>query len=186
MPFKKQSVTLETFGESKFKLVDTLVYEGKEQTFTVPAGSVTDFASVPKTITWLIPPYGKYTLAAILHDWLCEQLNKSHYLIEARKHGPTIEIATGTPSNSRDTDGIFRRVMRELEVGFIRRWVMWTGVRWGALFNPARRKDWHKDAAMVLLWSIIAAPVVIPASILVAISLGIDKIVSWAVDGFFK
>lgn len=37
---------------------------------SVPAGFVTDFASTPPPIWWLIPPWGKYGKAAIVHDYL--------------------------------------------------------------------------------------------------------------------
>jgi hypothetical protein len=71
---------------------------------------VTDFASVPRIFTWLLPRYGLYTRAAILHDHLCEL---------ARAGG----IARS------DADGIFRRANRELGVAFLRRWLMWAAVR---------------------------------------------------------
>jgi hypothetical protein len=37
---------------------------------TVPAGFVTDFASVPRFLWALFPPWGKYGKAAVLHDFL--------------------------------------------------------------------------------------------------------------------
>lgn len=37
---------------------------------TVPAGFVTDFASIPRPVWPLFPPFGPWALAAILHDWL--------------------------------------------------------------------------------------------------------------------
>jgi Protein of unknown function (DUF1353) len=36
----------------------------------VPAGFVTDFARVPKAFWSLLPPVGKYQLAAVVHDFL--------------------------------------------------------------------------------------------------------------------
>lgn len=36
----------------------------------VPAEFVTDFASSPKFIWWWIPPWGRYSGAAVIHDWL--------------------------------------------------------------------------------------------------------------------
>lgn len=38
---------------------------------TVPAGFLTDGASVPRIFWDLFPPWGVYGQAAILHDWLC-------------------------------------------------------------------------------------------------------------------
>jgi hypothetical protein len=37
---------------------------------TVPIGFVTDFASIPRIFWSILPPDGKYTYPAILHDYL--------------------------------------------------------------------------------------------------------------------
>jgi len=37
---------------------------------TVPAGFVTDFASIPRIIWPLLPKWGKYGLASVVHDYL--------------------------------------------------------------------------------------------------------------------
>ena len=37
---------------------------------TVPAGFVTDLASIPRAFWSLLPPHGRYAKAAIIHDWL--------------------------------------------------------------------------------------------------------------------
>ena len=55
---------------SRWQLVEPLGYTGRDETFVVPAGFTTDFASVPQSLTWLVPRYGRYTKAAILHDYL--------------------------------------------------------------------------------------------------------------------
>jgi hypothetical protein len=36
---------------------------------TVEAGFDTDFASVPRALWWLYPPWGDYKRAAVVHDW---------------------------------------------------------------------------------------------------------------------
>ena len=71
-------------------------------------------------------------MAAVLHDWL---------------------ITYGIPAGlitSRDCDGMFRRVLREEGTDVVRRWLMWTGVRLAAPFNPGRRPSglW-RDAPIV-------------------------------------
>jgi len=38
--------------------------------FTVPTGFKTDLASIPRVFWNILPPFGKYTEAAVLHDWL--------------------------------------------------------------------------------------------------------------------
>lgn len=99
---------------------------------TKPAGFVTDFASVPRPVQWLVPVSGRWTLVAVLHDRCC-----------------MVGIVTGAIS-ARDTDGLVRRVMRERGVPLVRRWLMWAGVRCGVLVNPVRRAGWWRDAP---LWS---------------------------------
>ncbi|UOY03038.1 DUF1353 domain-containing protein [Blastococcus sp. PRF04-17] len=135
--------------DETWALVDELVYQGNRQRFVVPAGFRTDFATVPRVVTWLVPRFGAYTLAAILHDWLV-----------------TDGLRSGAVT-SNDADGIFRRVMRESGVPVIRRWLMWAGVRWGALANPRRRAGWSSSAPGVLLISAVAAPLVVPPGLLI-------------------
>ena len=45
-----------------------------EQWVTVPVGYLTDGASVPQLLWNLIPPWGSYGQAAVVHDLLCEYL----------------------------------------------------------------------------------------------------------------
>ena len=40
---------------------------------TVPKGYVTDGASVPRLFWGMIPPWGSYGQAAVVHDFLCEK-----------------------------------------------------------------------------------------------------------------
>ena len=130
-----------------WSLVDALVYQGRSDRFVVPAGFRTDFATVPRVVTWLVPRFGAYTLAAILHDWLV-----------------TAGIRTGVVS-AREADGLFRRVMRESGVPVLRRWMMWAGVRWGALTDERRRSGWLNSAPGVLAISVLAAPLVVPPAV---------------------
>lgn len=128
MPFTTDLVTREWAGHT-WKLVHALKYQGQEDTFTIPAGFVTDYATVPDALCWLINKTGPgYTKAAVLHDWLLTELAA----------GADPEHGDVPPANSRDADGLFRRVMREEGVPFMRRWLMWTAVRWASLFNKRR------------------------------------------------
>jgi Protein of unknown function (DUF1353) len=97
-------------GGTRWRLTEPLTYVGREERFVVDAGFTTDFASVPQVFTWLIPRYGRYTKAAILHDYLWGECRQHRF-------------------RWADADGILRRVMRELDVPFLRRWLMWTAVR---------------------------------------------------------
>ena len=57
---------------TNFMLVDQLFYEIKRtgKTITVPAGFVTDFASVPWYARSLISVLGRHSIPAIVHDYL--------------------------------------------------------------------------------------------------------------------
>ncbi|MGA2160527.1 MAG: DUF1353 domain-containing protein [Dehalococcoidia bacterium] len=61
-----------TSGDGRiFTLLAPLVYVTKNgEVVTVPAGTPTDGASTPAGLWVTIPPFGKYWLAAILHDYL--------------------------------------------------------------------------------------------------------------------
>lgn len=137
MPFARGPV-LSYAGLGKYLTVGPTEYVGKDDVITIAGGFATDLATVPRIFWALLPPQGAYEQAAVLHDFGCVSLAEGAYLL-----------------SSRDVDGLFRRVMREAGVGFFTRWAMWTGVRWGALTNPARRTEWAKDAPAVL--SITAA-----------------------------
>lgn len=169
-------------------MLEEIVYEGKDGIHTVPAGFVTDFASVPAMVQWLIPSYGKYALAAIVHDWYCIQLANRYKIEQLNMQGVSTSWQPDDicAMSSRDVDGMFRRMMRELEVPFLRRWVMWTGVRWGALFGKARRRGIARDLPMMILWSILAAPIVVPVTLLAGIALMIDKIFEKLVGRFIR
>lgn len=136
MPFLGTPM-LRQYNARTWQLVSTLDYEGESQTFTIPRGYITDFASVPRALMFLVPPYGAYTRAAILHDWLI-----------------TDELSKDAPSvTSREVDGLFRRVMREEGVNFTLRWIMWSAVRAAAPFSPDRRKGlglWRDLPALLL------------------------------------
>ncbi|MGY1641812.1 DUF1353 domain-containing protein [Geodermatophilus sp. SYSU D00703] len=150
MPFESTSLVVRRVDAETWELVDPLVYRGDRQRFVVPAGFRTDFASVPRVFAWLIPRYGAYTLAAILHDWLADE---------------GIWSGAVTP---READGLFRRVMREGGVPVLRRWMMWAAVRWGALTEAHRRPGWLVSAPGVVAVSVLAAPLVVPPAVAIA------------------
>src|SRR2546430_1083481 len=81
-------------------------------TYKVEIDQPTDLASVPFFLTWFIQSYGRYTLAAILHDYLWRQ-----------RHDVPL----------REANRVFRLGMYDLKVPLIRRWIMWTGVSLAAL-----------------------------------------------------
>lgn len=136
-------VVVQQHGDEQWTVWESFSYTAGRDTFIVPRGMCTDFASVPRPVVWYLPRYGPYTLAAIVHDHLWRDL-----------------AANGSLSYA-DADGIFRRAMRELDVPFFHRWVMWGAVRWGALVKPGGREGWGAEAPLVLLVSAVALPFMI-------------------------
>jgi hypothetical protein len=112
MPFL-DPVRVQQRTDTRWATLGDLRYQAEWECFVVPAGFVTDFASVPRIFTWLIPRYGRYTKSAILHDFL-------------------VSLSRVGRFDRYDADGIFRRTMREADVPVARRWVMWAAVRLGA------------------------------------------------------
>ena len=159
MPFESDHVTVRSTDDDRWTVVEPLVYRGRDQAFVVPRDFETDFATVPRAVVWLIPRFGRYTLPAILHDWLITEGLRQRVV------------------SPRDADGIFRRSMRELGVPVVRRWLMWTGVRWGALFTPRRRPGWVHSAPGVLVISVLAAPVVVPPGLVILLALAVYGLV---------
>lgn len=74
----------------------------------VPAGFVTDFASVPRFFWRVLPPWGKYSPAAVVHDYL-------YY--------------SGQVSRE-DADRTFARLMQSLGVPGWKITIMYYAVRW--------------------------------------------------------
>ncbi|MGI9118698.1 MAG: DUF1353 domain-containing protein [Acidimicrobiales bacterium] len=146
-------VVVQQYGDEQWIVWESFSYRAKRDTFTVPRGMCSDFASVPRPVVWYLPRYGPYTLAAILHDHLWRDL-----------------AAAGTLPYV-DADGIFLRAMRQLDVPFFHRWVMWAAVRWGALAKPGGRDRWGEEGALVLLLTIIALPFLFVPVIAVLVAL---------------
>jgi len=63
-------------GHTEFKLLQPYTYKDKlGRSWTAPAGSVVNGASIPKAIwSWIGGPWsGRYRNAAVIHDWMCEK-----------------------------------------------------------------------------------------------------------------
>lgn len=169
MPFLKRfdELTIQPHSATTWKLLEDLVYEGQDQRFTIPAGYVTDFATIPKFMRWLINPYGPYTRAAIVHDWLITEM--ARWTAENRAHG---DPDWQPPATSRDTDGIFRRIMREEGTPMPTRWVMWAAVRTASLFNHRRAygRQFLRDLPAVLAIGIPAIAVIGVQSLLILLT----------------
>ncbi len=165
-----------------WELSEPLVWTGtKGDTFTVPAGFVTDFATSPRFLHWLVLPYGAYTRAAVLHDYLLTLVADVEGRATWRAGKPSPYAYDSKPVTSRDADGIFRKVMEELGVPWAKRWAMWAAVRLAACFNEDRAygRQFGRDAFKVFGLALLAGPVVLPGAVGVLISLGIVRLFTW-------
>lgn len=153
---------------SRWRLVEPLTYDGHSQRFVVPVDFPTDFASVPRPFVWLVPRYGRYTKAVILHD----------YLWSLAKRGDVTWV---------DADGILRRTMRELGVAFLRRWLMWAAVRLASIVRHDPASLWRQGfgplAALIAVTIPAVAFLAVPAVVVVLFQalFGVGEVLAWTV-----
>lgn len=181
-------LSIQAASATTWRLTSPLIWTGTQgDTFIVPLGFVTDFATVPRFLHWLVLPYGAYTRAAVLHDWLLVELATWSLATDYGRAVPS-DMPPEPPANSRDTDGVFRRVMQELGVPWAKRWIMWAAVRIASVFSAERaygRQFW-RDAHQVFGIGLLVAPVILPGAIGVLISLGLVRIINLAMRPFSK
>lgn len=99
-------LTVTQIGPNLWRVERGFTYQIKDPV-TVPAGAVTDFASVPWPFSMIIPTSGKYNQAAVVHDHL--------YWIQDRPR--------------KRADEIFLQAMTDLGVNRIKRQIMYRAVR---------------------------------------------------------
>ncbi|WP_055477121.1 DUF1353 domain-containing protein [Gordonia sp. HS-NH1] len=89
------------------------------RTFVPRDDNPTDLASIPRFLRWFENPYGRHSLAALIHDELI-----------------TGTVNSGALGSDTLSDRFFREMMRTSGVPWLRRWIMWSAValrtRWVA------------------------------------------------------
>lgn len=101
-----------------WRLLRDLLWESPTGGYIIiPAGFITDFASVPRFFWRLVPPagsgkHGAYGPASVVHD----------YLYRTKQY-------RGARIRRFFADAIFREIMTEYDVEGWRKWVMWASVR---------------------------------------------------------
>lgn len=137
------------FTKVRWLMLDDLGYElpdgvaGDPRFLVAPAhepGRSTDLASVPKWLWGVIASFGQHTMAALLHDHLCD---------EARSAG-----APASKHLRREADRVFRIAMADLGVPGPRRWLMWAAVR---LFGEAGQPGVLAKAPAALVLALTVA-----------------------------
>lgn len=113
LEWSNESVVLQaTDRPGIWRTAEPLEYRFEGVQLRVPRGFQTDLASVPRILWPILPPWGHYTAAAVLHDWL--------YIEQA---------VMGEPISRGFADRAFLEAMKDLRVRITRRRAMYRGVR---------------------------------------------------------
>ncbi|HFG9433729.1 TPA: DUF1353 domain-containing protein [Salmonella enterica subsp. enterica serovar Cotham] len=102
---------LEMLAHYKWRVYEPFEFylsDDNSDVIEVPAGFVTDLASIPRIFWTLLPPDGKYAKSAIIHDYLYDNALRT----------------------KREADRIFLDGMTVLGVPKWKRIVMYLAVRW--------------------------------------------------------
>lgn len=106
--------------------------ENSDEYVDVETGFLTDGATVPRFLWWLLPPIDEYSQATTLHDKLCRT-----YTITRVING----IPTTVPITRKRIDEILKEAMDVLEVTPWKKKAIMVGVNFNrAIFNPTKPK----------------------------------------------
>lgn len=112
-PLRIEDTGVSLGGRSIFRILESFNYElgahDSGYVIHVPTGFETDYASVPKGLWNIMPPWGQYGKAAVLHDFLYR-----------KSSGFSKTLG----------DAIFLDAMEILGVSWWRRTIMYLGVRY--------------------------------------------------------
>lgn len=171
-------------GGVSVSLAAERTYTGSHgDSWVIPEGFRTDFATIPSILSWAVMKMGLWTLAAIVHDLLCEGLNKWHRAVKRYGCEPIFGILTDEgfverpTANAVDTDAIFYKIAREYGTDIVTANLLWVGVRWGALANPARRKGFlRRDTFWWFVLLSLAFCWVVPIALLCLVGRGVIRL----------
>ena len=136
-PGAPASFVFEQISDKNFRIPEGLGFQynpvgGEAITVTRETLPSTDFASIPRYMSWFVSRYGRHTPAALVHD----QLVTDGMEFEARKRA----------------DRVFLQMLDDLDVPPVQSRVMWTAVTLATRF----RGPWAAKAGVVL-WAALAA-----------------------------
>lgn len=96
----------------------------RNEEIVVPAGFVTDLASIPRLVWSFYPPDGPWVKSAIVHDFLYDTQGDGRWNSAAG-------VNREKPYSRAESDGILLEGMAERDVGRWERFVIWASVRLG-------------------------------------------------------
>lgn len=67
---KTNKLLLTPSGFKTWELAEDFEIVTKQGTFIIPKGFITDLASTPRFLWSILPPFGRYSVAALVHDYL--------------------------------------------------------------------------------------------------------------------
>ncbi len=112
-------------GRSLWALQRPMTYHaGDGDRIVVPAGFVTDLASIPRPVWSLYPPDGPWVKAAVVHDFLYDTQGDGAW---GRRQG----VQRNPPFTRRQSDDILMEGMIDRRIGWFQRHVIWAAVRLG-------------------------------------------------------
>lgn len=105
-------------------------FENSNEYINVPTGFITDGATIPRVLWWLLPPIGEYSQATTLHDYLCRV-----YSVTVTVNGVEVEKTI----TRKQIDKILDESLGVLEVTPWKRKAIMAGVNlYRILFNPVK------------------------------------------------
>lgn len=105
-------------------------FENSNEYINVPTGFITDGATIPRVLWWLLPPIGEYSQATTLHDYLCRV-----YSVTVIVNGVEVEKTI----TRKQIDKILDESLGVLEVTPWKRKAIMAGVNlYRILFNPVK------------------------------------------------
>lgn len=120
-------------GRSLWGLQRNLSYTAGDagDVITVPAGFVTDLASIPRLVWSFYPPDGPWVKAAIIHDFLYDTQGTGIW----HNHRGNTRIA---PYTRAESDAVLKEGMADRAIGAWEQFVIWCAVRIGGGLGWAR------------------------------------------------
>lgn len=123
----------------KYEVIEEFEYYRDNNTdvkIIVPKGFVTDFATVPRIFWSIFPPFGIYTKASVLHDYLIIAFKTK----KTWDHVLTIDSKVSIEDRSKlvkrcEADAIFKEAMKCIGVPAITRWFLYTSVRFWSIIR---------------------------------------------------
>jgi hypothetical protein len=124
-------------GRSLWALYNVLTYrtgDAPDEVITVPAGFVTDLASIPRPVWSFLPPDGPWVKGAIIHDFL--YFTQGTGVWHAHRG-----ISRAEPYSRAEADNILREAMADRGIGAWAQFVIWSAVRLGGAIGWAVKHD---------------------------------------------